>query len=213
MLLSELVALVMEDIPQVDDSPTDLQYEQAVKDAVRDFSERCGVEQIGTLTIVSGTATYALPDDFLTMIVLETPMSADGVLHSSGGLIPIPAVWSERYIIRNGQITFHPTPTYSMTRDFRYKAGWVGTELGEYGDVDYETLGEREGRIVAIKAKSLVSGKKANAAAGESIKYSFGAVSEDLSSASEDYGKDAYRFQGEYLDACNRYNGSAVTAS
>lgn len=213
MLLSELVTLVEEDVPAEGGVPSALQYQQAVKDAVRDFSEQCGVEQLGTLNIVAGTATYDLPADFLKMIQLETLMNADGVLHSSSGLIPMSANWEERYTIRNGQITFKPTPTYSMARDYRYKAAWILTEaVDEYDNDEYETLGEREGRIVALKAKALASVKKANAAAGDAIKYSFGAVSEDLSGVESGYRSDARRFDEEYLDACETYNGAAITA-
>jgi len=213
ILLSELVALVEEDIPAEGGVPTALQYEQAVKDAVRDFSDRCGVEQIGTLTIVSGTATYDLPADFLKMIQL-TSYSGDGVIYSSDShLIPLPATFCERNTIRNGQITFYPIPSYSMARDFRYKAAWTLTPaVDEYDNDEYETLGEREGRIVVLKAKALVSTKKANAVAGDSIKYSFGAVSEDLSDASTGLQKDAKRYEDDYLEACNLYNGSYLTA-
>jgi hypothetical protein len=213
MLLSELVTLVESDVPAEGGVPSSTQYEQAVKDAVRDFSERCGVEQLGTLSIVSGTATYDLPADFLTLIVLETFMSQDGVLISSQGLIPVSANWEERFTIRNGQITFKPTPTYSMARDFRYKAAWILTEaVDEYDNAEYETLGAREGRIVVLKAKALVSTKKANAVAGDSIKYSFGAVSEDLSGSVDGFQKDAFTYHGEYVEACDKYNGAYNTA-
>lgn len=213
MLLSELVALVEEDVPAEGGVPSALQYEQAVKDAVRDFSERCGLEQLGTLSIVSGTATYSLPADFLKLIALETLMSPDGVLISAEGLIPVSANWEERYTIRNGQITFKPTPTYAMTRDIRYKAAWILTEaVDEYDNAEYETLGEREGRIVVLKAKALAAIKKSNASAGDAIKYSFGAVSEDLSSLEEGYRKDAKNFESEYVEACEKYNGAYASA-
>jgi hypothetical protein len=213
MLLSELVALVESDVPEEGGVPSALQYEQAVKDAVRDFSERCGVEQFGTLDIVAGQATYDLPADFLSMIVIETLISQGGVLHSAEGLIPISANWEERSMIRNGQITFKPTPTYSMARDFRYKAAWILTAaVDEYDNSEYETLGEREGRIVVLKAKSIASTKKGNAVAGESIKYSFGAVSEDLSGSTEGFTKDSKKYDSDYLEACEKYNGSSITA-
>jgi len=214
MLLSELVALVEGDVPAVDGVPTDLQYEQAVKDAVRDFSERCGVEQIATLSIVSGTATYDLPADFLSMIQFPALTAEGGVLNTSQGLIPVSAGWSERITIRNGQITFFPTPGYTIDRDFRYKAAWVLTEaVDEYDSSEYETLGEREGRIVVLKASAIASTKKANASAGDAIKYSFGAVSEDLSGLEDGYRKDSTNYQSEYEAACDKYNGAYITGS
>jgi hypothetical protein len=214
MLLSELVALVEEDVVAEGGVPSETQFEQAVKDAVRDFSERCGLEQFGTLSIVSGTATYDLPADFLRLIFLEALTYGEGVGYAADGhLIAIPSNYQERHTIRNGQITFKPTPTYTLDRDFRYKAAWVLTEdVDEYGNDEYETLGEREGRIVALKAKALASLKKANASAGDSIKYSFGAISEDLTGAEAGYRKDATKFEDDYLAACEKYNGAHFTA-
>lgn len=209
MLLSELIERLQGDVPAEDDVPSEEQYENAVKDAVQDFSERCGVTQIGTINIVSGTATYDLPADFLKLIKLTT-LTGDGVLHSaSGQLIPVPADWCERHTIRNGQITFYPIPRYTLTRDIHYKAGWVLTDDDYSGD--YETLGDREARIVLLKAKSMSLTKKANAQEGSSIKYSFGAVSEDLSGTSDSSRKDAKVFEDDYLAACDKYNGQVGT--
>jgi uncharacterized protein YfiM (DUF2279 family) len=211
-LLSDLVAQLEADVPAEGGVPSTTQYENAIKDAVQDFSERCGVEQISTLTIVSGTTTYTLPADFLRMIRLETIADlGEGVLHSAQGLIPVSTTWCEKYTFRNGQITIYPIPRYSMARDFHYKAAWIGTNIEADGsiaaDIDYETMGDREARIVLLKAKALASTKKANAQASDGIKYSFGAVSEDLSGASASYQKDAETFESEYLDACKNYNG------
>jgi hypothetical protein len=212
MLLSELVDRLVEDIPGEDGTPSTEQYEQAVKDAVRDFSEQCGLEQIGTLNIVSGTAAYDLPADFLKMIMLESFASPDGILNTPQGLIPISANWNERHTIRNGRITFYPTPTYTMPRNIRYKAAWILTVPDEdYADEEYETLGEREARIVLLKAQAIALTKQANAQAGSSLKYSFGAVSEDLSTSSDTSKKSADSLESEYLKACKVYNGQHVT--
>jgi hypothetical protein len=214
-LLSELVALLELDVPAEDSVPTETQYENAVKDAVRDFSEQCGVVQIGTLNVVSGTATYDLPADFLRMISLFT-LGGEGVMFSaSSQIIPLPGDWCERHTIRNGQITFYPIPRYSAARDFSYKAAWIGTDIeaegSEAADVEYETMGDREARIVLMKAKSLALTKKVNAQEGSGLKYSFGAVSEDLSGSSDSWGKDAKSADDEYLEACKKYNGQYGT--
>ncbi|RPI92892.1 MAG: hypothetical protein EHM40_11615 [Chloroflexi bacterium] len=210
-LLSDLVEQLALDVPVVDSIPTAVQYENAVKDAVRDFSERCGLEQIATLNVVPGTATYTLASDFLKMIVLETFESIDGVIISSAGLIPTNVSYEERFTIRNGQITFWPTPTYTMARDYRYKAAWIGTDVpadaSVAADVNYETMGEREARIILLKAQATALTKQANAQDGTSIKYSFGAVSEDLSSGGESLRKSAKALETEYVEACRDYNG------
>lgn len=212
-LLSELVSKLELDVPAEDGVPSTVQYENAVKDAIADFSEQCGLEQIGTLNIVSGTASYDLPADFLKLIRL-TALGGEGVLFSTNSqIIPLSgSSWCEKHTIRNGQITFYPIPRYSIAREFAYKAAWIGTDIepessGGEADIEYETLGEREARIVLLKAKALASTKKANAQAGSAIKYSFGAVSEDLGGVSEASQKDAKTFEDEYLDACSQYNG------
>lgn len=209
MLLSELVDRLSGDVPAEDGVPSEEQYENAIKDAVRDFSERCGVEQISTLSIASGTATYDLPADFLKLIML-TSLTGEGVLHSaSGQLIPVPSTWCEKYTIRNGQITFYPVPRYTLTRDIYYKAAWISTPVDEdYGDEDYETLGEREARIVLLKAKSIATEKvyKSQASSGVN-KYSLGAVSVDKGDSITSLEKDIKSFETQYEAACDKYNG------
>jgi hypothetical protein len=207
-LLSEMVASLTEDVQAEGGVPSDLQYENAVKEAVLDFSERCGLTQIGTLNVVSGTATYDLPADFLKLIKLES-FAGEGVMHSAEGLIPLSASWTEKHTIRNGQITFFPVPRYTMTRCFSYKAAWILTPADdEYDNDEYETMSEREARIVLLKAQEIALNKVANAQSGTAIKYSFGAVSEDLGGTSEASRKTAYALQSDYEAACKVYNGT-----
>jgi len=211
MLLSDLVERLAEDVPAEDGVPSVTQYQNAVREAVRDFSERCGLEQIGTLSIVSGTATYSLPDDFVKLIKLQS-FAGEGVLHSAEGLIPLSSTWCEKHTIRNGQITFYPIPRYTMAREFSYKAAWIGTAIeGDSGDEDFETLGEREARIVLLKAQAIGLTKQANAQSATSIKYSFGAVSEDLGGSSDSTRKNSNDLEREYDKACETYNGSVGT--
>ncbi len=207
MLLSDLVDRLSTDVPAEDGVPSAEQYENAVRDAIRDFSERCGLEVVGTLNIVSGTATYDLPDDFLRLIKLYT-LAGEGVLFGENSqIIPLSSSWQERYTIRNGKITFYPIPRHTVAREYSYKAGWIATDVDDYGDEDYSELGEREARIVLLMAKSLAMTKKVNAQEGSGLRYSFGAVSEDLSGSSDSSRKDAQSFESEYLEACKVYNG------
>jgi len=211
ILLSDLVERLAVDVPAEDSVPSNTQYEKAVQDAIRDFSEQCGLVQISTLNIVPGTATYDLPADFLKMIALESFASADGVLISAQGLIPISANWEEQHTIRNGQITFYPTPTFTMARELRYKAAWIGTDIeaddSVAADTDYETMSEREARIVLLKAQANALEKQSNALSGQTLKYSLGAVSVDKGSTIEEKRRKADSFNDEYLAACDKYNG------
>lgn len=212
MLRSDLVAKLSADVPADGGVPSSTQYENAVDDAIRDFSERCGLEQISTLSIVSGTATYDLPDDFLKVIQLQAFGGQDVLFAANSQIIPVPAGWCERYTIRNGQITFHPTPTYTVAKTLRYKAAWIGAPT-DYGDVDYATLGEREARVVLLKAQAIALTKQANAQSSTSLKYSFGAVSEDLGGSSDTTRKNANDIEREYDKACDAYNGQYVAYS
>lgn len=211
MLLSDLVAILSDEVPQSGGVPTSAQYEQAIKDAVTDFSRRCGREKLATLNIVSGTATYDLPADFLTLIMLESFSSLDGVIVSSAGIIPLEREWNEEYTIRNRQITFFPTPTYNMARDFAYKAAWVLTTADEdYGVQEYATLTDDEAQIVLLKAQGIAISKKASALQGSTMSYSLGAVKVDKGGAVENYTKQEYALHGEYVQACNQYNGASL---
>lgn len=186
----------------MDGAPTSTQYDQAVKDAITDFSRQCGLMKINSLPIVSGTATYSLAADFLKLVSMDALVGVDGVIVSQNGLIPLSKDFEEEWTIVNKQVTFYPTPAYSMTRYYKYKAAWIATAG------DYTSLGEDEAEIVLLRAKALASEKIANSQAGDAIKYSFGAVSEDLGGMAESAQKDSNNFDKEYAQACEVYNGT-----
>ena len=204
--LAALKTILQSEVPAVSSIPPSDQYEQAIKDAVLEFSRRCGVGKWAELVIVSGTATYNLPADFLKMIMLESLIGIDGVIVSNSGLIPISADWEEEYVIVNKQITFVPTPQYSLTRDYKYKAGWVAAAG------DYTTLGDDEAQIVMIEAKSLATEKIANkAASAGGMKYSLGAVSVDKGTGTEELSTKVKKLHDRFVEECEKYNGAAVS--
>jgi hypothetical protein len=203
--LARLILALTEEVPAMNSVPTANQYEQAIREAVLDFSRRCGLVKIGSLAIISGTATYSLATDFLKMIALDALTGIDGVIVADK-LIPVSKDFEEEYTIVNKQITFYPTPQYTMTRYYRYKMQWVATAG------DYTTLGEDEQQIVLLLAKSKCLMKIANEQAGDNIKYSFGAVSEDLGGASDTSRKNANDAEREYVEACEAYNGTYASA-
>lgn len=208
--LAALVAILQSEVPAVNSTPTTAQYQQAIKDAALEFSRRCGQGKWAELNIVSGTPTYDLAADFLGLISLEMMVGADGVMISSTGLIPVSADWEEEYTIRNKQITFTPTPTYTVTRDYKYKAGWILT--GTDPDQTFAEMGDEEAQIVMIKAKSLAIEKKVNAMASSGgMKYSLGAVSVDKSGGVDSLSKMIFTLHGDFVAACERYNGAFIT--
>lgn len=159
------------DVPAYKSVPDEDQYERAVRTAALDYSRRRPLEKLTTLSIVSGTAAYDLPNDFLKVIRLEMLVSADGVLHTSAGLVPTSTAspFRQRYYIGGGQITFDPTPQYTMSRDLWYAARYALDSDDVYADMDEEVAG-----IVLLKAQAIALGLQANKASQEAWQYQIG---------------------------------------
>jgi len=210
--LAALVAILQSEVPAVSSVPTTAQYTQAIKDAAADFSRRCGLTKFAELNIVSGTASYDLPADFLKLVMLESLAGADGVVLSDAGIIPVSANWEETHQVVNKAITFKPTPTYTLTRDYRYKAAWVLT--GSSGSETYADMGDDEAHVVMLKARQIAKEKISNAmASGGAQRYSFGAVSVDKISGVDALIKEMYALQGQFVEACEAYNGTRLEIS
>jgi len=171
--LDDLVTRLEADVPARSSVPSETQYEQCVKDAVADYGRRRKRQTMTMLSIVSGTAAYDLPDDFLRLIKLERSTVMDGsIIISDEGLIPVSSAYKERHSIGGGQITFYPTPTYSQSRDLWYAAGHALDDDDEYPDMMEDDAG-----IVLLKAAALALRKQANAAAsgqGNVVEYQIG---------------------------------------
>jgi len=206
--LANLISELQSEVPAVNSVPTTTQYTQAIKDAVADFSRRCGLAKVGSLAIVAGTAGYDLPDDFMKLISMDALVGEGNVIIAPAGIIPVPLDWEETWTISNKVITFYPTPTYALTRYFKYKSAWVLDESN-----DYTELGDNEKDIVMLKAKGIAKDKISNSIASSSgMKYSLGAVSVDNTGSVDTLRKEAYALHGEYSQACEDYNGAAMFA-
>lgn len=205
--LADLIMILQEDVPAVSGVPSDAQYERAIKDAVREFSRRCGLVEQGSIDVVSGTASYTLPDDFLDLIEIDSPYDPEqGVVVTATGIIPFGGLnpFEEEITIKNLTLTITPTPGYTMTRYMEYKSAWVLDVDGNY------PLTEDEARIVLIKAKQLCFDKLSNASAGAGFKYSVGNMSVDKSGMADGYSKRLYELHGEFSLACQEYNGAVI---
>jgi hypothetical protein len=210
--LASLLTELQSEVPPVNSVPTTDQYKRAIKDAVAEFSRICGLEKIAELNIVSGTASYDMPADFLELIMLHGVYGSDGVILSASGIIPLPQNWKERYQVLNKVITFFPTPAYTLTRQFRYKAAWILT--GAAGSETYADMSDDEAQIVMLKAKSIATEKVANASASSgAMRYSFGAVSVDKSSGVDRISKSVSTLHSQFMAACQRYNGTRLAIS
>ena len=211
ILLSDLVDQLEADAPAREGVPSADQYERMVKEAVRDFGRRAGRVKRSTIEVVSGTASYALPADFLKLIRLHSIVAGeDGIIVSSEGLIPVSPHFKERYTILNGEITFYPTPTYTLTRYYSYKAAWALTE-DDYGDY-YDELTEEESEICLLKAKSAALELQANTAAGDGWRYQIGDEMLDKSGQQGAYKTRLEAAENAYLAAVQNYIGNTGMA-
>lgn len=183
----------MEPIPDV--------YEQAVHDAVAQLSQDAPLTRTATLNIVAGTATYSLPTDFQALITLSSMSAQGGVIIGDNGLIPTPSGFKERYDIAGGQITFTPTPTYTMARTLRYAARHV------LASGAYAYLGLNGARVALLYAQSLVLSHQASQSAGSGWKYQIGDEMVDKSQLGKGLMGQSEGFLKQYQAAVAKLKG------
>jgi hypothetical protein len=194
--LLELVNRLDDDVPARNSVPSSAQYEQAVKDAVAHYSSRRPLRKLATLSIVSGTATYDLPDDFLKVIRLESLLSQDSVIHSADGLVPVSATYEENYYIAGEQITFDPTPQYTVSRDLWYAAKHALDSNDAYPDMTEDDAG-----VLLLKAQARCLTLQANKAAQEAWQYAIGDERVNKEKLAEALRAQAKAVEQEYRDA------------
>jgi hypothetical protein len=201
--LAELVAELKIGVEQQNSMPSDTQYEQAIKDAVRDLNPKLPYRNTTTLSIVSDTADYTLPDDFFRVIRFENPYysETDGVIVTGGGLVPVTRLGQrvpESYTVIDGTMTLVPTPTYSTTRRLWYQAIHVlATDT-------YPNMDEQWASVMMIKARSLALSMLAGSLAQDSQgleSYRIGDVQVDKGKAIERFRKESADLHREYLRA------------
>lgn len=180
--LFDLVTRLELDVPAQDSTPTDAQYVFAVKDAVSAFGRKAGRKKLFEMNVVSGTASYALPADFLKVILLRPITETyDGVIVNGQGVIPLDTgVINDQYTIEGSNIVLHPTPTYSLTRNLWYKAGYALTADDDTGDPVYADMTEEVADIILLKAQAAawraIGGKVSSS---QAWKYQIGDVTID----------------------------------
>ena len=206
--LSDLTARLQADIPARGGSPTSAQYIRAVEEAVADYSRRRPMTRYATIDVVSGTATYVLPDDFLFLIRLDPFAAQDGVIFTAGGLVPAAATNTmEHYTVNGLTITFTPTPSYTLERDLCYAAGHV-LDDGEYPYMTFEDTA-----LLMLKAQALALRTQAfsliTSGTGEIVEYAIGDERVKKSSPSERLSAAASSLEDQYLQALQRAVGPA----
>jgi hypothetical protein len=173
-LLHELEGLV----PAQDGTPSTAQYLNQVKDAAVALSHKAGMKKLFEFNVVSGTAEYTLPDDFLKLIKFEELTGQyPGLLVQESGLVPLNTLAvTNQCVIAGRTLTIVPTPTYSLTRYLWYKAGHVLTRDEDDREV-YEDMTYEVSRLVLAKATAsawrVVGGRVAR---DQAWKYQIGDV-------------------------------------
>ncbi len=162
-----MISRLEEDVPARNGVPTADQYERAVSKGVAELARQAGPVKVTTLSIISGTAAYTLPSDYIGMVSLAKLTNPGGVIVSGATLIPVPSTLSERYTISGGTITFYPTPTYTLDRQLVYRGGWTLDE----GDYDFD---EAEAELVLLHGAATALLWQAWAAAQEAWEYQIG---------------------------------------
>jgi hypothetical protein len=208
--LAALVSRLQSAVPARDSVPSEDDYEQHVKDAVLQLSTDVPLVRVATLAVVSGTATYNLASDFLFLVELEGIASADGVIVSETGLIPVSAVWEEDCYIDGTTITFDPTPTYSLSRDYRYAAIYELT--GSSGSETYARLSQNGARFVLLYAQYLALTQQGNAVAGDGWRYQIGDEMVDKSNQGKGLLGQAQGLLTQYEMAIKSQRGYGSTA-
>jgi hypothetical protein len=191
-------------------------YTQIVQDAINQLSNDAPVLRTAQLTVLAGTASYALPTDFLFMVELPSlvPLLAPGQYSpyypatwtsanpQNGALIPVPQGYSESYDIAGNTITLYPTPTYNINRMYRYAA------LYELIGTTYPLLNDNAAGVAMLYAQFLIHLQRAGVYAGMGSKYQVDSVMSDRSMLGTNIGKQASTLLDQYNSAVKRLQGS-----
>lgn len=159
--------------PAQDGAPSESGYVQCVKDAVLQLAQDAPRRVTAELSVLSGTAQYLMPADFLFLIGWPALNAGGGVMIDARGIIPLPdGGWRERVAVSDGVLTIYPPPVYTMPRTYRYAGAHVLT--GAPGAEVYATLNENSARVALLYACYLVFTQQAQAKAGQAWRYQIG---------------------------------------
>lgn len=200
--LATLSARLLAMVPAVNGQPAS--YDQVVKDAVAQFGADIPLHCSATISVVNGTATYALPADFAMLIQLEAVSKEATVNMTTGELVAGRLDGArERIYIEGSNLRIEPTPTYTIDRTLRY-AGFYQLAADSYA-----RLTENGARIAMLYAQHLALSAQAGVAGGGGWKYQIGDESVDKSNAGRALGEQATRLYEQYQVALRPFRRSA----
>lgn len=169
--LASLIQQLERAVVARDGIPSDDQYEESIKDAVLDFAGRAPLMKEGTLSIVSGTSTYALASDYHSGFALQSLLSSDSnALVTDQGIVAVSDEFKERLYVSGNTLTIEPEPTYTTDRIYFYNAVLLLSVVS--AEEVYADMTQDQKRIILLKARSICLGLQADKAAQEAWQYS-----------------------------------------
>jgi hypothetical protein len=201
--LADLIIRLQSDVPQRGNVPTDTQYGLCIEDAVSDYSKRRPLLRNTSVDVVSGVDEYGLPDDFWQLVSMQTWEETRGVMVTPGGLIPMPADFTESWEVMGATLIIYPTPLYSWAgRQIKYLAAHVLDD-----DETYPYLGKQDAQAFMKRAQALALGLIANQMAGRVADWQVHDVKESGTSPLKEIRSQIEHLDKEYqaaVDAANR---------
>lgn len=204
MITFDRLKLELKDrIPQESGIPSEGQYDAAIRSGVARLNTDAGMIKPGTLSVVSGTASYDLGSDFLKMIHLDSTLQGSTYVTPGGPLIPVSAAaTTEQITIYGTTLTIKPTPGYTLDREYIYKAAHVLNASGEYPD-----MGEEEAYLILLVAQQELMRRSLTSTADKALKYSFGDVSVDTGGKTTSIAAAVKALEEAYKERLKSYRG------
>lgn len=189
--LSDLIQRLERDINPLNSVPTPSQRRDAVIDAAADLSADLPITRVATIAVVAGTASYALPADFLRLVRLSGLTRQGRVVIDGDGIIPLSgptAPETERLTITDGALILYPTPAYTLNRPMDYQA----RHLLDAADT-FPHMSDSQGRALLHRARAALLRLQAADQARRALSYQLGderVSKEKLSAALRDQAAD-----------------------
>ena len=205
--VAELSQQLQSLVPRDGSKPTADDYEVCIRQAINDYSQRRPIQRQTTLDIVSGTASYTLPDDFMKFVKIARPGGTDTAFVTGEGIIPLSTSgWDEEAEIVGQTITFYPTPAYNWSdRRLWYLAFHLEGDQGTF-----TTLTTIDASIFMKKAESLALLLLANVKAPTAQEYRLQSLSERREGPVQQLRKQAEACDKQYLEYIKTANQAAT---
>ncbi len=205
--INVLKQLLQSDVPAQDGTPSEEQYERAIKDAVADFGRRAPYPKTGTLNVVSGQSLYDAPLDAVRVLNF-VPVEPTGGLLVTDMLTPVfTTTRPDSVSLAGAKLVVSPRPTYSLSRSYEYMASYALTD-GQYADLPESAIS-----LILLKARAAATRLKAIKAGGAAIKYAIGDESIDKSGIGRSLSDAAQELDRLYEDAMRQMKPQAAIRS